>query len=268
MNKEKMGKITITLVVIVGVVSVLMLDPISQNLQYHSFIDQRNIAGVPNFWNMISNLPFLLVGIMGLHSILASQNAKIINEVKNLYTVLFAGISLVAFGSAYYHLWPSNETLVWDRLPMTIAFMALFSVIISEHISVRLGKVVFWPLLLIGLFSVIYWYITETKGEGDLRLYLLIQFLPMLVMPLILLLFKSKFTNSHGYWLLLCAYILAKIFEHYDEEIYNMVSFSGHSFKHAIAALGVFFLLKSYKNRKFKILECIVNSRIAWSPYW
>ncbi len=251
MKKEKIGITAISLISILGVIAVLMLDPIAQDSQYHLFEDQRAIAGIPNFWNVVSNLPFLVVGVVGLYNILRSQNARVVVDIKAAYILLFVGVSLVAFGSGYYHLWPSNETLVWDRLPMTIAFMALFAVIIAEFVSVRAAKFSFWPLIVFGVFSVVYWHITETNGEGDLRLYVLVQFLPMMVIPLILLFFKSKFTNTIGYWLLLCAYIFAKAFEHYDEAIYTFLPFiSGHSLKHIIAALGVLLLLTSYSNRK------------------
>lgn len=250
-EKEKIGVTAIILISILGITGVFLLDPIAQDLQYHLFKDQRTVAGVPNFWNVISNLPFLVVGVMGLYSVIRSQNAKIISDIKAAYILLFVGVFLVAFGSGYYHLWPSNETLVWDRLPMTIAFMALISMIIAEFVSIRLGKLSFWPLIIFGVFSVVYWHVTEINGEGDLRLYALVQFLPMMVIPLILLFFKSAFTKTRGYWLLLCAYILAKAFEHYDEAIYNFIPFlSGHSIKHLIAAMGVLILLESYKSRE------------------
>src|SRR3990172_102797 len=33
---------------------------------YHNFADQRALWGVSNFWNVVSNLPFLLVALWGL----------------------------------------------------------------------------------------------------------------------------------------------------------------------------------------------------------
>ncbi len=251
MEKEKIGITAIASVSIIGTVGVMMSDPIAQDIKYHQFIDQRTILSIPNFWNVISNVPFLLVGVMGLHSILRSHRIRLIADIRAAYILFFAGVSLVAFGSGYYHLRPSNESLVWDRLPMAIAFMALFSVTISEFISVRLGKSALWPLIIFGIFSVIYWHSTEVKGEGDLRLYVLVQFLPMIVIPLILLFFKPEFTGTSGYWLLLCAYVLAKASEHFDEAIYNMLFLlSGHSLKHIVAAFGVLFLLKAYNGRE------------------
>ena len=249
-EKEKTGYIVIALISILGIVGVLMLDPIAQNPEYHLFIDQKNIMGIPNFWNVISNLPFLLIGIMGLYSIFRSHRISLITEMKTAYVMFFLGVSLVALGSGYYHLSPNNGTLLWDRLPMTIAFMALFSIIINEFTSFHLAKFSLWPLVFFGAFSVLYWHHTENIGEGDLRLYILVQFLPMLLIPLILFFFKSKFTGTSGYWFLLFAYTLAKAFEYFDEAIHNILLLSGHSLKHVVAALGIFFLLKAYNNRE------------------
>ena len=143
-------------------------------------------------------LPFLIVGIMGLYSIFYSKKIRLITDLKAAYILFFLGVSLVAFGSGYYHLWPGNSSLLWDRLPMTIAFMALFSIIIAEFVSIQIARFLLWPLVVFGTFSVFYWHYTEGNGEGDLRLYVLVQFLPMILIPLILLLFKSKFTAARG----------------------------------------------------------------------
>lgn len=249
--KEKVGITAILFISIAGIVGMLMMEPIAQDLAYHQFSDQRTILGVPNFWNVVSNLPFLIVGMMGLFSLFYSGRIKFITEIKSAYILFFAGVTLVNFGSGYYHLWPGNETLVWDRLPMTFAFMALFAVIIAEFSSLKVSKIALWPLVIFGVFSVFYWHFTEIAGHGDLRLYALVQFLPMLLIPLLLLLFKPRFTGTGGYWVLLFAYLLAKVFEYFDEAVFNSLGFiSGHSIKHMVAALGVFVLLRTYKNRE------------------
>ena len=153
--------------------------------------------------------------------------------------MFFVGMAGVALGSSYYHLNPSNETLFWDRLPMTIAFMAFCSVIVSENLSIELGSRLLWPLVCIGFLSVIYWTYTEGLGRGDLRPYALVQFLPALLIPMILLMFKSAFASNRYIWAMLGSYVLAKIAEALDGPIFDVLGYlSGHSIKHLIASAG------------------------------
>jgi hypothetical protein len=133
---------------------------------------------------------------------------------------------------------------------MTIAIMALFSIIIAEFISVQKGKCLLMPLLLAGIVSIVYWYVSELNGVGDLRFYALIQFYPIVAIPIILICFNAKFTNEKAYWCLLIAYIIAKVFEYYDAEVFNALGLiSGHSIKHIIAAFGMYVLLYYYEER-------------------
>jgi hypothetical protein len=72
--------------------------------------------------------------------------------------------------------------------------------------------------------------------------------LPIIIIPIILLTFKHS--SARGYWYLLCAYVIAKVFEHFDTQIFEFLGFvSGHSIKHIIAALGLlaFCLVKRKK---------------------
>jgi len=224
--------------------------PIAQDKSYHQFFDSNTIFNIPNFWNVLSNLPFLFVGIWGTLWIIKSDTTSYLHEIKLAYFALFIGVGLVSIGSGYYHLSPNNNTLMWDRLPMTIAFMALFSIILSEFIHIQLGRILLLPLLIVGISSVMYWHFSELAGQGDLRFYALVQFLPILIIPIILIFFQSVFDRRNAYWLLLAAYLLAKILEYYDEETHRIVFFlSGHSLKHIVAAAGVYLLLRSYKTR-------------------
>ena len=252
-GKKKFGFGLIFLVFFLSFIGFLISGPIPQDPGYHLFSDDRLIFGIPKFWNVISNLPFLLVGFLGLYLILFSTNMIILPELKINYSLFFLGVSLVSIGSAYYHLFPDNQTLVWDRIPMAIAFMALFSVILGEFLSITLGRLALWPLVTFGVFSVIFWSFTENNEAGDLRPYLLVQFIPMLLIPILLIFFNSKFTNALGYWILLLSYSIAKVFEILDKEIYSMFGiFSGHSIKHVVVAIGIAILLYSYQNREYR----------------
>ena len=227
-----------------------LLDPIPQDLNYHNFADVRTLFSVPNFWNVFSNLPFLLVGIYALYQMLRLNAIALDGQMKKVYVFFFVGVSLVAFGSAYYHLEPNNHTLIWDRLPMVVAFMSLLTIVIAEFLSEDNAKKLLYPLLTIGISSVVYWVYTESVGEGDVRLYFFVQFFPMIVIPVLLLKFKSAYTLHQGYWYLIGAYILAKLFEYYDEPIYDILRFiSGHSLKHIVASFGLFVLVRTFIQR-------------------
>ncbi len=244
----KSGRLFVVVVSVAAIAVVWSQPPIAQDVGYHLFADTRNIFSIPNFWNVLSNLPFLLIGLAGLYGVLVSKQIPVVEHQKLAYILFFSGVLWVAVGSGYYHLWPDNSSLLWDRLPMTVAFMSLFSIIISELVSTRYSKPILGALLLFGLFSVIYWHVTELNGAGDLRLYILVQFLPIVLIPLLLVLCRGRSTNIAGYWLLLLWYAIAKVCEYFDHEIFDvLVVVSGHSLKHIAAAVGVLFLLLAYR---------------------
>ena len=199
-TKEKTGLIMNVILCLLGLVIVLTVDPIAQDPAYHLFADQRQILTVFNFGDVASNLMFLVIGLLGIKGLLEFR-LKIIEEFKIAYYMFFIGITLVAVGSSYYHLAPTNQTLFWDRLPMSLAFMSLIAILIAEFVCLKVAKIIFWPVLILGALSVIYWIWTENAGQGDLRFYGLIQYLPMASIPVILLCFKSKFSQPNGYWM-------------------------------------------------------------------
>jgi len=250
-TREKTGYALIGVVILVSIVLLFSQAPIAQDIRYHAFADTRALWGIQNFWNVASNLLFLLVGWLGVYKVTFSKTLYIEDTNRPAYSLFFAGVGLAAFGSGYYHLSPDNTTLVWDRLPMTFGFMALFSIVIGEYISARVGRRVLFPFMLAGIASVVYWHLSEAWGQGDLRFYAVVQFGPVLLMPVILLCFKTRYTHAYGYWSVLIAYASAKLCEHLDSQIYNILGFvSGHSLKHIVAAIGVYVLLDSYEKRK------------------
>jgi hypothetical protein len=236
-----------------AVIAVMSLDPIAQDPGYHNFADRRAVLGIANFYNVLSNLPFIIVGVMGLRLVAQGRASGGLAELKNVYCGFFAGVLLTGIGSAYYHYHPGNETLLWDRLPMTIAFMAFFSAIVGEYVSSRVALKLFAPLLVLGVASVVYWQVSELRGDGDLRPYVLVQFLPVLLMLPILWLYESKFDGGKYLWGVIGAYALSKLAEFFDAGIYGMLGlFSGHALKHLLAALGAFVFYRALRDRKMR----------------
>jgi hypothetical protein len=236
LGKHGISLVVITIALVAAVF--VLTSPYPQDPAYHLFADTRTILAIDNFWNVMSNLPFLVVGLWGLVFIGRHGVATCLHGSQSAYLVFFSGILLTAFGSSYYHFAPANEPLVWDRLPMTIGFAGLFSIIIGEFISVQAGRRILIPLLLIGYASVEYWAFTESLGAGDLRPYAVVQFLPMLLIAIILVTRKPTIGATKYYWIMLLFYVIAKIFEQLDDIVYAAGGLlSGHSIKHLFAAL-------------------------------
>ena len=229
-------------ITIVAIVTLFFVNPIAQDQNYHIFADQRGFMLIPNFLNVVSNLPFIIIGMMGIRRIKFMEYS----EFNTMFLVFFLGVVLTGFGSAYYHFQPDNQTLVWDRLPMTLAFMALFSFIVGSYISIRLAQQIFFPLLLIGIMSVMYWYLTEKNGHGDLRIYVLVQFLPIILIIYILLQYQTTLMRSKYIWGVIIAYTVSKLFEHFDVELYRLLNLlSGHTLKHLAAAIAVWIFYRA-----------------------
>lgn len=223
-----------------------ILSPISQDLSYHLFADKRIFFHIPNTWDVISNIAFLypaLVGFSFLKSIQGDSHLLIQPQEKVAWLVFFFGVFLTALGSAYYHWEPNNLTLVWDRLPMTICFMALLSAIWQERVKPDVGARLLGPLLVFGILSVIYWAYTEFQGEGDLRPYILVQFGTILLLAGILIRYPvSPLARNNQYFIwAIIWYGLAKLLEHEDALVFELTKewVSGHSLKHLAAAVSV-----------------------------
>jgi hypothetical protein len=236
-------------VIIVVFIGTTLLAPIPQPLGYHEFADQRAIAGIPNLFDVLSNLPFVVIGVVGLFQ-LNARRLQSDAELRPAVALFFLGITLTGLGSAIYHLHPDNASLVWDRLPMTLAFMGLFSLVVGEYINVRLGRFLLWPLVLVGIGSVLWWQYTEQLGRGDLRLYGLVQFLPVLLLPLILVLYRSRWSLGRNYWLVGGWYLTAKLLEFFDRSVFKLTGgVSGHTLKHLAAAMAAWQVLSMLRKR-------------------
>jgi hypothetical protein len=236
---------------LIAIIAVMFIPPIPQDLKYHAFADDRTISSIPNFWNVLSNLPFILIGIIGMLFSRSSRPGFRLKELSINCFVFFLGIFLTGIGSAYYHLNPNNATLIWDRLPMTISFVAFFSIVIGDHIDLKSAGKILLPFLIIGSLSVEYWVMTENKGHGDLRFYALVQFLPVILIPTILFLFRSTYNLKLFFWTIILMYVFAKLFEAYDQEVFHSIKFiSGHSIKHIFAALAPTLFLFAIKKQE------------------
>lgn len=243
---------------IVAVVGLLSVEPIPQDPAYHLFADTRPYLGFPNFGDVASNAGFAVVGLLGLVTILGRKGRDIFEQPLDAwpYIAFFIGVGLVGVGSSYYHAAPDNERLTWDRLPMTFAFMSLFSAIVADRIHARAGVVYLLPVLIaLGFLSLIYWDWTETQGRGDLRFYGLVQFYPLAAIPIICWLFPQSRYTGGGYLVWAIGwYVVAKVPEFFDAEVLGLLgnTISGHSLKHLLSAVATYMILRMLVQSKTK----------------
>ncbi len=161
--------------------------------------------------------------------------------------MLFAGILLTGVGSSYYHWNPNDDTLLWDRLPITLCL----------HGDIRLcdrgarecdgrRRPVVAAARASACSGLLVWRWTD-----DLRLYAWVQFFPCIALPVLFLLFPAKYTGT-SYWIIAAAlYVLAKLAEYQDRTIYSAGSImSGHTLKHLLAAAACFAILRYFQTRR------------------
>ncbi|MBD79715.1 MAG: alkaline phytoceramidase [Crocinitomicaceae bacterium] len=240
-SKTQILGILISLLMVLGFI---LTDPISQQHRYHQFTYDTMLLGIPNFWNVITNIPFIVVGLIGARWVWKQHRNY---RLRTLASWLFIGLIGIGIGSTYYHINPAIDTLFWDRLPMALVFSILLVVVVHNFVSKKLSRQIQWPVIICSLLSVIYWRVTESLGYGDLRPYILVQFIPMLLIPYFLWL--NRYGKVRG-WMLasLLTYILAKISEHFDAELFELTGFiAGHPIKHLLAAMAMIFIFKHFQ---------------------
>ena len=219
--------------------------PILQPAAYHDLADQRSILGIGHFWNVVSNLPFLVVGLMGLDLLRRKPE-----EAGAGWAALFGGNVLVAFGSAWYHSNPNDATLIWDRLPIGIAFMGFFTALLVEHLegtARELARRLLAPLIAVSAAAIWWWH-----ESGDLSLWVWVQAAPMLAVVLVLALLPGRYTHRRYLAYALACYAAAKFFELGDLQLMQWTGglMSGHTLKHVAAAAGVWCFYVMLRERK------------------
>jgi len=221
-----------------------LLDPIAQDLSYHRFADQRFAYGIPRFHDPISNPAFLASGLFGLLTLarLPKGIARCRAPWWPAALCFFIAMMLIGLSSAYYHLEPNNDRMLWDRISITLGIMSLLAAFIADRLNISTGLRFYLPLLLLsGTASVVYWWWTETAQQGDLRAYALVQFLPIIIMVLLCAAYPpGTWLSGRKLSLIIFFYALAKFCESNDLLIYlaDGKTISGHTLKHYFAALA------------------------------
>lgn len=230
--------------------------PTPQPESYHAFAGDVAWLGIPHFQNVVSNLGFLIVGLVGLNQVLRKKIVSTSHDsiLKEASVFFFFSMVLLCFGSGYYHWAPTTDTLFWDRFTMVLGFMTFLSMVISDRLaSPKFNKTqqftLWFALLALGVYSVVDWRWSEQRGAGDMRLYQSVQVFSLLYLLFFAFAFpdrrlKKKILAQSVGW-----YAVAKVLEAADGKFYDLFHgiTAGHPLKHLAAAMGVYFVLKAIK---------------------
>ena len=162
------------------------------------------------------------------------------------YALLFAGVVLTAFGSAWYHAQPSDATLLWDRLPMALGFAGLVAGTLMDRAPQRISQ---WLLAFaaVGAGTVLYWHVS-----GNLVPYLVMQ-LGFIAAALVATVFlPSSYTHANRVYAAAGLYVIAMIFERLDHQVYALLGgwISGHTLKHLVAFVAIAIVYSMLRKRR------------------
>ena len=217
------------IVVAAAAAAMLVHGPMAQLPGYHDFADARTWLGIPRAADVLSNVPFALVGLWAL----ARRRSTL------AWAVFDAALVLTALGSGYYHLAPDDARLVWDRLPIALACAGLLVAVHERTDAPRHTGLRLLALAAFGAASVAWW-----RESGDLRPYLLLQGAPMLLVP-----FWQWRAGVPGreralFGVAIAGYAAAKLFEALDRATFEALGVvSGHTLKHLFSAAGAWIIV-------------------------
>ena len=240
------GALALLVLAGIGLLAITLLPPLPEPQSFQGLADKRSFLGIPNFMNVVSNVPFLLVGAWALRFIVRDgANGRMFADLRERwpYLVCFFAVACTSVGSSYYHLEIDRAGLFWDRLPMAIGFMAVFAAVIVERVNARLGLRLLVPLLLLGAASVIYWRWSALYATENLLPYALVQYGSIAAVLVLCGVYRSRYTHGAYTVHVVAIYGLAKLAEVLDWQIYALGGLvSGHTLKHLIAAFATFWL--------------------------
>jgi len=237
----KAQRLALLWLLLAGAALAMLSARMAQPEQYHRFADARGWLGIPNFLNVISNLPFVLAGAAALWDL---RGAALSDRPAGwIWRAFFAGMVLTGAGSAWYHRAPDHAGLFWDRLGMTIAFAAFTGGVFADRFGAAVGARTFWGALAAMAGGVLWWRAGFGVGE-NVAPYLIAMYGGGAITLYATLAFPSRGPGEQHAFIALVLFSVAMLFDAWlDRPMLNAGGvLSGHTLKHLLGALAAAWL--------------------------
>lgn len=202
---------------------------------YHDFADQRTLLGLPHALDVLSNLPFAVMGAWGLWWLRRVPLDRLGMAQRGLAGLFFIGLIATAFCSSSYHLDPHDAGLCIDRVGMSLAFAGLLGLAAADRISARAG-VALAALVAVAApaTALVAWL------GGNMTPWAVLQGGGLVLLAALAL--RRPQPRALGFSIIgvIAFYAVAKALELADAPVFALTQqlISGHSAKHLVAALA------------------------------
>lgn len=224
---------TCLLLAALGLLALALFGPaLALPMAPHDFADRRTWFGVPHAGDVLSNLPFALLGGWGL-GLLWRCGAALPPATRAMSALFLAGLLCTALGSAAYHWRPDDAGLALDRLGMGVAFAGLAGLAACGRVGARAGWATGFAVLAAAVAAVGAWHL-----HGELRPWAVVQFGGMALVLAMAALRPLPGVPVVRLGAVIVLYALAKVCELADQAVLGATAgwVSGHTLKHVVAA--------------------------------
>ncbi|MBC7991965.1 MAG: hypothetical protein H7Z15_01805 [Rhizobacter sp.] len=222
--------LAMTLAIAMGL---LAWGPILPQSDAHQFADMRSLFGLANGVNAAFCLPMLAAGVWGWRAVRRSPWP---DSLQTPWRWCFACITATAGSAVAYHLAPGDRTYLVAQAAVAGSFSLLLCSFLAERVHAGFGshRACATALGVAALAATL----SSLAASTDLRPLLLLQLLPVLLIPAGALSLPGHHTRQADWLLVLGLYALARVSDLSDDSVLLATggAISGHALMHLCMA--------------------------------
>ena len=214
-------------------VGLLAWGPMPIGTSAHAYADARTWLGIPNASNVLVNLPLFWLAVWGWCATRASGWPSWLRTPWQWFH-LFA--MATALTSGLYHAAPNDTLFVISHIGQASAFTLLTLGVLAERVDARFGSVAccVMSVVAIALTGGAMAYAVRIDGPIDMRPLMLLEILPVLLIPTGALGLRGSHTEASTWFVVLALYASSKLFDVGDPAIFGLSGgrIGGHALMH------------------------------------